>query len=100
MPPKAKAIVDQKITSFKLVLGIRDCASIVVADPKRAHDTPPRTIRSPAEIHAETPPALFNHLPMSRPTTFTDTANVRPSTAAVMKYRLLVDHACHEGPPA
>ena len=35
-PPNANAIVDQKMTSLRLVLGTSDAAVIGVADPKRA----------------------------------------------------------------
>src|SRR5262245_64217597 len=84
-PPKANAIVDQKITSFRLVLGTSDAASIGVADPKRLQDTAPSTINRPATIHAAMPPALFSHLPTSSPRTLTVTANVRPIIDAVMK---------------
>jgi hypothetical protein len=98
-PPKANAIVDQKITSFRLMLGTSDGPSIGVADPKRLHDTAPSTIRSPAGIHAAIPPALLSHLPTFNPATFSVTASARPAIDAVMKYVLLVDHACHDGPP-
>src|SRR4029450_9426161 len=77
-PPKANAIVDQKITSFRLVLGMSDAVSIGVADPKRDQDTAPSVINRPATIHAATPPALFSHLPMSGPRTFTGRANASP----------------------
>src|SRR5215471_867881 len=60
-PPYANAIVDQKITSFTLMLGTTEDVVIAVADPKRLQETAPSTISSPATIHAATPPALLNH---------------------------------------
>src|SRR5262249_8930468 len=98
-PPNANAIVDQKMTSFSPVLGTNDDAGIGVAGPNRLHATAPSAISSPAGIHPATAPALFSHLPTSSPTTFIVTATTRPVIATAMKYALLVDHACHSGPP-
>ena len=41
---EAKAIVVQKMTSFKLVLGASVCTVIGVAAPNRRHEIAPRTI--------------------------------------------------------
>ena len=98
-PPNANAIVDQKITSLRPVLGTSDEGVIGVADPNRYHDTTPRPISSSAGIHPAIAPTLFSHLPTFSPTTFIVTAIARPTTATAMKYVLLVDSACHEGPP-
>src|SRR5438552_12719661 len=98
-PPNAKAIVDQKITSFRLVLGTKASGGIGVADPKRLHDTAPRTMSRPAGIQLAIAPTLFSHLPTFRPTTVIMTAIARPVIATAIKYTLLVDQACHDGPP-
>src|SRR5437588_2588377 len=98
-PPNAKAIVDQKITSLRLVLGINVCAEIGVADPKRFHEYMPSAIRMNAGIQLAIAPTLFSHFPTFRPTTFIVTAMTSPVMATTMKYVLLVDHACHAGPP-
>src|SRR6476660_8732684 len=74
-PPKANAIVDQKMTSFKLTLGTSDDAVIAVADPNRAHEMAPIKISALATIHADIPPALLSHFPTSSPITLMDTAN-------------------------
>src|SRR5262245_12854203 len=59
----------------------------------------PMAMRSPATIHDAIAPALFSHLPESRPTTLIVTANARPTSEKTMKYALLVDHDCHPSPP-
>src|SRR5882672_10624440 len=69
-PPNAKAIVDQKMTSFRLVLGITVSGVIGVAAPKRYQDTAPSTINNTAAIQPAAAPRLFSHLPTSSPTTF------------------------------
>src|SRR5439155_13805030 len=90
---------EQKITPFSLVLGTKACGGIGVADPKRLHDTAPRTISRPAGIELAIASMLFSYLPTFRPTTFIMTAIARPVIATAMKYTLLVDQACHDGPP-
>src|SRR5262249_44963970 len=77
-PPKANAIVDQKITSLRLVLGRNAPASIGVADPNPRHATPPSPTSSVAGIQLATAPTLFRHFPTPRPTTFSVTAIARP----------------------
>ena len=84
-PPNANAMVDQKITSFKLVLGARVCGVIGVAVPNRLHEIAPSTISTSAGIQPATAPMLFSHLPTSRPTTFMVTASVNPTSAKTMK---------------
>src|SRR5262245_4297735 len=98
-PPKAKAIVDQKITSLRLVLGVTVSTVIGVAAPKRIHDTTPIAISSSAAAQPVTAPRLFSHLPTSRPTTFIVTVMIRPIIAKVMKYALLAERLCHDAPP-
>src|SRR5262249_24790168 len=68
-PPNANAIVDQKTTSFRLVLGTNAVALIGVADPKRRHETRPSTISSSAGIQLAIAPRLLSHLPTFSPTT-------------------------------
>ena len=87
------------MTSFSPVLGTNADGGIGVADPNRFHATAPRTIRNAAGIHEATAPALFNHFPTLRPTTFIVTATPSPIIATTMKYVLFEDQACHEGPP-
>src|SRR6185436_13901555 len=84
-PPNANAIVDQKITSLRLVLGTNAPASIGVADPKRLHEIAPRTKSAPAGIQAASAPTLLSHLPMFRPTTLRVTARTSPPIATAMK---------------
>src|SRR2546425_13238623 len=55
-PPNAKAIVDQKMTSFRLVLGIRVSGVIGVAAPKRYQDTNPSIINNTAAIQPAAAP--------------------------------------------
>ena len=98
-PPNANAIVDQKITSFRLVLGTSACDPSGVADPKRRHATAPSAIRSSAGIQPASAPALFSHLPTFSPTTFIVTAMASPTVEIAMKYVLFADSACHDGPP-
>src|SRR5262245_59749301 len=98
-PPNANAIVDQKITSFRLVLGTMERASIGVADPKRIHATPASAINSPATIQLAIAPTLFSHLPTFSPTTFIVTAVMRPTEATAMKYALFDESDCQAGPP-
>src|SRR6059036_3735661 len=73
-PPNANAIVDQKITSFSVVLGRSECDVIGVAGPNRTHHTTPNTMRNVAGTQAAIAPALFNHFPTFSPTTFITTA--------------------------
>src|SRR5262245_50407391 len=98
-PPKANAIVDQKITSFKLVLGTNAGADIGVADPKRRHATMPSTMSASAGIQLAIAPRLFSHLPTFRPTTFSVTARTRPLIDTAMKYALFDDSDCQDAPP-
>src|SRR4029453_7707947 len=49
-PPNAKAIVDQKITSLRLVLGVIVSSVIGVAALKRIQDTTPIAISSTAAV--------------------------------------------------
>src|SRR5438128_12185951 len=92
-------MVDQKITSFRLVLGTNALAVIVVAEPCRLHEIDPITIRSPAGVHPASAPTLFNHLPTLSPTTFKVAAISNPIVAAMMKYVLFVESACQDDPP-
>src|SRR5689334_9582001 len=98
-PPYANAIVDQKITSFKLVLGTSACGVSAVADPCIRHAAAPRTISTIAGSHPAMAPTLFSHLPTFNPTTFIVTATIKPETATMRKYVLLPESACHPGPP-
>src|SRR5271169_5113596 len=84
-PPNAKAIVDQKMTSFRLVLGTKDRAVMAVADPKRLKDTTPRPMRTIDGIQPATAPTLFSHLPTFSPTTFMETAIRRPTVETARK---------------
>ena len=69
-------MVDQKMTSFRLVLGTNASGGIGVADPKRLHETAPSTISTPAGIQLAIAPTLFSHLPTFNPTTFSVTAMI------------------------
>ena len=84
-PPNANAIVDQKITSFSVVLGSRVRGVMGVADPNRIHHSAPNAMRKVAGTQPATAPALFSHLPTFRPTTFIITAIVKPARATMMK---------------
>src|SRR5204863_8438602 len=84
-PPNAKAIVDQKMMSLRLVLGKNACAFMDVADPNRPQATTPSAISSSAGVHPAIVPALLSHLPTFSPTTFIVTATVRPLAATRMK---------------
>src|ERR671937_383082 len=99
MPPKAKAIVDQKITSLRLMLGTSAAAVIGVADPNRPAATTPNTMRNRSGTHAAAAPTLFSHLPTFSPTRFRSTAIERPTIDTAMKYGPLVESDCHDGPP-
>src|SRR5215510_14755767 len=78
-PPNAKAIVDQKMTSLRPVLGTNVAgAAIGVADPNRVHDTTPRMMSAPAGTQLATAPTFVSHLPTFSPTTFKVTATARP----------------------
>src|SRR5947207_13042404 len=55
--------------------------------------------RKPNGTQPAIAPALLSHLPIWRPTTFSVTAIVRPTTETAMKYGGLVDRVCAEGPP-
>src|SRR5262249_20508655 len=98
-PPNAKAIVDQKMTSFRLVLGANASGGIGVADPNRLHEAAPRTITTPAGIQLAIAPTLCSHVPPFSPTTSIATAMTRRVIATAMKYLLLEDHSCQAGPP-
>src|SRR5580765_2863120 len=43
-------------------------------------------------------PALLSHLPMFKPMTFSVTAIVRPTTETIVKYVVLVESDCADGP--
>src|SRR5256885_8943079 len=79
-PAKAKAIVDQKMTSLRPVPGISERMLIGVADPYFIHENNPNASNNAIGIHAATAPTLVNHLPIFRPTTLRTTAAVRPTT--------------------
>src|SRR6185436_11283704 len=98
-PPNAKAIVDQKMTSLKLVLGTMASAVSGVADPNRIHEIAPSTINTVAEAQPAIAPALLSHLPTSRPTTLSVTVTRRPAIATAMKYELCEASGCHDAPP-
>src|SRR3981081_3075888 len=98
-PPNAKAIVDQKMTSFRLVLGTIEPSVIGVADPNRNADSTPNAIRKSAGTPAAIAPTLLSHFPTFTPTTFMTTAIARPPSDTAMKYALLVDSACQDGGP-
>ena len=78
-------MVDQKMTSFRLVLGTSACAFIGVAVPNRLQDTAPRAIRTSAPIQPAIAPTLLSHFPTLSPTTFIVTAMARPVIATRMK---------------
>ena len=98
-PPNANAIVDQKITSFRLVLGTSVCAVIGVAVPNRRHEIAPSSISTSAGIQPARAPTLFNHLPTSSPTMFIAAAIVRPASAKTMKYAGCEASGCQASPP-
>src|SRR6476620_5587642 len=98
-PPKANAIVDQKITSFRSVLGTNEAAGMGVAEPYRDHESHPRTTSAPAGIQLAIAPTLFSHFPTFRPTTLRVTVRTSPAIATAMKKVLLLDNACHDDPP-
>src|ERR1044071_6467232 len=85
-PPNANAIVDQKMTSFRLVLGTRVVELFGVADPTRRQETNAGARTSAATTQLASAPTLFSHLPTLRPTTFIVTAVTRPTDATAMKY--------------
>src|SRR5712692_4313255 len=84
-PPKAKAIVDQKMTSLRPVLGTSDRAVIGVADPYLIHEKNPNARRSEIGTHAASAPTFVSHFPMFKPTTLSATAAVRPTTDTARK---------------
>src|SRR5437763_3584845 len=90
-PPYANAMVDQKMTSLKLVLGMNARAFIGVADPCRTHERRPSAISSSAGTQPASAPALCSHFPTFNPTMLSVTASVRPIIATVMKYVLFDD---------
>src|SRR5580765_8497941 len=54
-------MVDQKMTSFRFVLGTNTGGVNGVADPKRLHDTAPSTMSTAAGIQLAIAPTLFDH---------------------------------------
>ena len=98
-PLYANAIPDQKIMSFRPVLGMKSDGDIGVAEPYRFHDTRPNTINSAVGIHAATAPTLVSHFPTLRPTMLRPAARTRPAIDTVMKYQLLDESDCHDPPP-
>src|SRR4051794_18027191 len=97
-PPNANAIVDQKMMSFRCMLGTSAPPLTGVAAPKRLHAMAPSAISSIAGIQPAIAPALVSHLPTFNPTTFIATVSARPVIETAMKYVLLEDHDCHAGP--
>ena len=87
------------MTSFSPVLGTKAPAGIGVADPKRDHDTKPSVMSAAAGIQLASAPTLLSHLPTFRPTTFSPTASARPAIDTTVKYVVLVESDCHDGPP-
>src|SRR5438093_3010580 len=98
-PPKAKAMVDQKMTSFSVVLGTRDSAVIGVADPNRIHAIAPNPIRKTPGVQPASAPTLVSHLPTLRPTPLRITASATPASETMMKYAVWVESVCHAAPP-
>src|SRR5436853_321112 len=96
-PPNANAIVDQKMTSFNVVLGTSERGVIGVAAPKRIQAIAPKAINANAGIQLATAPTLVSHLPTFRPTTFSTTATPRPASETAMKYMLFDDSGRHSG---
>src|ERR1044072_3416335 len=62
-PAYANAIVDQKITSFRLRLGTGDAGVIGVADPNRPQETTPSVIIAVDATHVAIAPTFVSHLP-------------------------------------
>src|SRR5262250_3703926 len=87
-PPNANAIVDQKMTSLRLVLGRSDEGARLDADPNLTHEIAPSAMSSSAGSQPAIAPTLLSHLPTLRPTTLRTTAIVRPVIATAMKYSL------------
>ena len=84
-PPNANAIVDQKITSLRSVLGTNEAAGIGVAEPYRDQESHPRTTSAPAGTQLAIAPTLFSHFPTFRPTTLRVTVRTRPAIATAVK---------------
>src|SRR5262249_45661726 len=93
------AIVDQKIMSLRLMLGMNAAGVIGVAEPNRFQERTPSAISAASGIHAAIAPALCSHLPISRPTMLSATASVSPIIDTSMKYVLLFESACPGAPP-
>src|SRR6478752_7588596 len=89
-PAKAKAIVDQKMTSLRPVLGMSELMVIGVADPYFIHEKNPNASSSDSGTHAASAPMFVIHLPMFSPTMLRTTATARPATDTARKYALLV----------
>ena len=81
------------------MLGTSAWPVIGVAEPNRLHATAPSAINSIAGIHPAMAPTLVSHFPTFNPTTFIVTVTARPAIDTAMKYVLLDDHDCHDGPP-
>src|SRR3974377_1238064 len=84
-PANANAIVDQKMTSFRPVLGSSDCALIGVADPYFIQEYDPNAISSDTGTQPARALVLVLHLPTSRPTMFRPTATARPRNDTTRK---------------
>ena len=84
-PPKANAIVDQKMMSLRCMLGTRAWPVIGVANPNRLHATAPSAISTIAGIHPAMAPTLVSHFPTFNPTTFIATVTASPAVDTAMK---------------
>ena len=85
-PVHAKAITDQKMTSFNWNPGRIVCALIGIAGPNFHHASTPSPMRINVAVQRVAAPTLLSHFPTSRPNTLTTVASVRPKTATPMKY--------------
>src|SRR2546430_16639600 len=98
-PPNANAIVDQKMTSLRLVFGTNARAGIGVADPKRDHDRMPSTRGNSIGTQLATAPTVFSHVPTFNPTTLSVTARTSPRIATMMEDGLVDDSGCDGAAP-
>src|SRR5579863_547954 len=86
-PVHANAMTDQKMTSLRANPGCNVCGVMRVAAPNFHHANKPMPINSSVTAQRLTPPALFNHLPTSSPSTLRIVASVSPAIATAMKYQ-------------
>ena len=84
-PVRAKAMVDQKIRSFRWTPGSSAAGVKAVADPNRLQASAPMPRRASAASQRETAPTLLSHLPMFSPTRFSQVASPRPRSDAMTK---------------